>query len=75
MTKTFVRTDRTWPGPGEWRCVVIDGQRTARLGCPGCHYGAVLDHEIDAKGRVSPSVACPNCSYHESGVVLEGWVP
>lgn len=30
-------------------------------------------HEIDDDGRVTPSVQCPQCDYHETGVVPEGW--
>ena len=71
---TFRPTEATWPKPGQYRRVVSDGQVTARLCCPKCHYQAVLDHEIDAEGRVTPSVECPDgCGYHETGVVLEGW--
>ncbi len=41
--------------------------------CPGCGVTMRLDHEVDAAGVISPSLDCPLCSYHESGVVLDGW--
>ncbi len=41
--------------------------------CPGCKVPGVLDHEVDAEGNVTPSVDCPECEYHETGVKLIGW--
>lgn len=56
--------------------VRVDGKSTARLGCPGCGLTALLDdHEIDHVGNVTPSVDCPSCDYHETGVLLIGWEP
>lgn len=43
--------------------------------CPGCKTRMPLEHTISAKGVVTPSLDCPRCVYHESNVVLEGWVP
>lgn len=50
--------------------------------CPACGGLAQLDHEVDASGRVTPSLACPQiddrtqpqrpCSYHRI-VTLDGW--
>lgn len=76
--KELQRTERTWPVGGYWRRIVVDGQVTARIGCPECHYVATLeDHEISDKGEVTPSVLCPNhgCRYHAVGVVLVDWEP
>lgn len=57
------RDPGTWLGTvgGIWVC------------CPRCERVAQLDHEVDDEGRVTPSVDCPVCSYHESGVVLADW--
>lgn len=44
------------------------------LRCPRGHI-AYLDHEINEKGEVSPSVQCPKCDFHESGLILEEWTP
>ncbi len=61
---------------GTWYPITLGegGRRCARLACPGCGTSGTLeDHEIDDAGNVTPSVACSECSYHEVGVVLEGW--
>ncbi len=44
-----------------------------QLCCPDGHI-ALLDHEIDSKGRVTTSVECPGpkCTWHVN-VTLEGW--
>ena len=42
------------------------------LRCPKGHV-ARLDHGIDAKGVVSPSVQCPKCDFHESNLTLDGY--
>ena len=66
--------------PGEWKPILVSDQsvggrrRSARMACPGCGTtGTLQDHGIDDEGRVTPSVDCTQCEYHESGVVLEGW--
>ena len=41
--------------------------------CPQCENECPLDHTVDAKGNVDPSLNCPNCPYHET-VRLVGWV-
>jgi len=40
--------------------------------CPGCNLKAYLDHDVAADGTVTPSLDCPECSFHEH-VKLEGW--
>jgi hypothetical protein len=75
----FQRTvNKHWPARGEWTRVTLDGKFTARIKCPDCCYIGLLDHEISMGGNVTPSVQCPGfggkCSYHESGVVLVGWL-
>ena len=41
--------------------------------CPGCGLVASLsDHKIDENGRVTPSVDCPDCEFHEF-IKLKGW--
>ena len=58
----------------DWHKITADGKETARVRCPKCQEWATLDHEIDAVGRVTPSLVCPNesCDFHEN-VVLAGW--
>lgn len=41
--------------------------------CPNGHV-AVLDHEVSLKGEVTPSIQCPKCEFHESGVILDGFI-
>ena len=43
------------------------------LRCPNGHV-ASLDHGINVLGVVSPSVKCPKCGFHESNLVLEGYL-
>jgi hypothetical protein len=60
--------------PGTWHPITADGKPSARMACPGCGAnGSLTDHEIDSEGRITPSVDCTQCDYHEVGVVLEGW--
>ena len=61
---------------GTWLRVVLDGQATARIGCPTCgECPALGDHEIAPDGTVTPSAVCPTgCGFHEH-VKLEGWEP
>ena len=40
--------------------------------CPGPGEGLPLDHDIASDGRVSPSLDCPLCEYHEF-VELADW--
>lgn len=48
----------------------------AILCCPGCKRLMTIgrNHQVDASGRVSPSLVCPfaPCSFHEF-VVLDAW--
>lgn len=73
MTVFTKSADRD-PLPGEYVKVVLDGEVTARLGCPGCGRPALLDHEIDSYGNVTPSVECgyDDCDFHETGTLV-GW--
>lgn len=61
---------------GAWIRVTSDGTPTARMACPECGaQGTLTDHEISPTGAVTPSVLCTGegCSYHKTGVTLEGW--
>ncbi len=62
------------PDEGEWTERHTNGERTARIRCPGCgEFGSLENHEIAADGSVSPSVVCPtDCGFHEL-VKLENW--
>lgn len=52
---------------------IMSGQATPAIRCPVCNHIAVLaDHTISANGRVSPSVVCPDCGFHEF-LTLAGW--
>lgn len=74
-TTRFERTTRTWPRPGEWRPVVIRGQRAVRLGCSCCYTYIVRLEDLHADGTLVEHVACPSCGVSAGGMVLEGWVP
>lgn len=72
-------SDRVIPRSNWWTL----GQTTPRwridrlpimVKCPGCDRAMLLDHEIGADGLISPSLDCPLCPYHQSGVTLEEWV-
>jgi hypothetical protein len=57
------------PREGMWN--MHGGMRTLR--CPVCHCCPTVDnHSIADDGRVSPSVVCPLCTFHEY-IVLDGW--
>jgi hypothetical protein len=60
--------------PGTWRHGTSDGSPTAFFRCPQCPtLGALAGtHDIAADGTVTPSVVCPNCSFHE-WIKLDGW--
>ena len=64
---------RPWKqGPPEAPAKLRD---TAAIQCPRCHCCfSVVNHKIDARGNVSPSVVCPHkgCTFHEF-VRLVGW--
>jgi len=60
---------------GMWLPVKIDGQLSARIGCPKCGESpSLFDHTIGADGTVTPSAVCPvkGCDFHEF-VKLVGW--
>lgn len=63
IRKSFLRTK------GTWHTVFIGkGKETVKLYCPDCgKAGDLGEHEIDADGKVTPSVVCPNedCNFHE----------
>lgn len=42
------------------------------LACPNGHVARLDQHEIDASGRVTPSVQCPICDFHQN-IELAGW--
>lgn len=52
-----------------WRNAII-------VCCPLCGLQTLLDHEVDASGAVTPSVACPSrgCGWHQH-VRLKAWRP
>lgn len=57
---------------GQWS-KTTDGEVVVR--CPGCgQIGFLDDHDdIEADGKVMPSLACPkDCGFHEF-VILEGY--
>ena len=63
-----------FPAPGTWRLGSSDGHRTAFFRCPKCRaYGALAGtHEVAADGKVTPSMVCPNCDFHE-WITLDAW--
>jgi hypothetical protein len=65
---------KNWQAPGTWRPGTSDGEPTAFFHCPMCLTVGSLHgtHEIAADGKVTPSVVCPNCEFHE-WISLVGW--
>ena len=55
MSHTFTENDL--------RVGTLDGRIIVRLRCPGCGVWGLVD-EDQLSGRVS--LACPNCSFHET---------
>jgi len=53
---------------------IYKGSRQVDFRCSNGHIGT-LDHVIDDKGNVSPSVVCPRngCAFHET-ITLIGWI-
>lgn len=41
--------------------------------CPECGVEASLDHDVAPDGKVSPSLDCQACDFHDFAI-LEGWV-
>jgi hypothetical protein len=60
-------------GALKWWLVKLDGKTEVKLTC-GNGHPALLDHEVDDNGVVTPSVDCPveGCGFHEH-VTLGGW--
>lgn len=68
-------SNKTFPAPGTWRPgKTPDGKRTAFFRCPKCPTIGSLagTHEIADDGKVTPSMVCPNCDFHEF-ITLESW--
>lgn len=66
-----------WETPGTWIPlwqVADEPPHNAVIVCPECHGPLVLDHVIDAQGRIQQAVLClyPGCAFHEP-IVLDGW--
>jgi len=72
----LTKTDKlTSAEPGTWSANEIDGKKVTVMSCPKCgKLGSLNDHTIDDKGRVTPSVICPEsaCGFHDT-VKLLGW--
>lgn len=66
---------KDWQAPGTWRHGTSDGVRTAFFRCPRCPTVGSLagTHQVDVGGKVTPSLVCPNCDFHE-WVSLVGWL-
>ena len=73
----ILKQGEPFEGKGLWKGATRDGKRTANVSCPTCGKTASLSgHDIDAAGKVTPSLVCPynDCTFHEH-VELEGWTP
>lgn len=71
MTRSFPKESFAYPGT--WQLVKTKNEPSASFVCPDCgFFGSLLDHQIAEDGTVSPSVDCPDCSFHEH-IRLEGW--
>lgn len=42
------------------------------LRCPNGHI-SILNHDIDINGKITPSVQCPKCNFHESDLILDNY--
>lgn len=60
--------------PLTWFPVHSGDRMTAEVVCGTGHAGLIDEHDIDEHGRVTPSVVCTDCDWHEF-IVLEGWPP
>lgn len=61
--------------PGSWWGYdAPNGRFVVHVTCPQCGRRAGLDHEVNEKGLVSPSLACPfdGCGFH-GYVLLQDW--
>lgn len=61
-------------GPLTWRPLVDGEKLSASMRCNEGHYGILTDHTIHSDGRVTPSVVCPYCDFHDTVFLVE-WVP
>ncbi len=72
------RAGMMWPRPATWGLIRRSeeaGGPAAFVTCSSCEKSASLSgHKIDADGKVTPSLACPEpgCDWHVF-VTLEGW--
>ena len=59
---------------GHWRSGISAGRRSASISCPACgRIASLRNHDIDADGKVTPSLVCAyECGFHEY-VILKGW--
>ncbi len=70
---------RNVPGGG-WHHVMhraskdVPAQAIPSVYCPKCGSEGMLDHDIDAEGKVTPSLVCPHeeCGFHDY-IQLMGW--
>lgn len=71
---TVLRHDPALSEPGTWAAHdAADGRFVVHVACPQCGRPAALDHEINAKGLVTPSLVCGHgCGYHGYGL-LQDW--
>lgn len=61
--------------PGTYKEFYIPGSHkvSANLTCPECgHVMSLINHTIQYHGKVTPSVKCPRCSFHDN-VELGSW--
>ena len=61
--------------PGTWKGVQLaNGERSATLTCPNGHLAVLKQHSINAAGKVTPYMVCPEpgCDFHAM-VRLDGW--
>lgn len=65
----FARTKGSW-------FFTINALRNNVLGtvafCPECGHGFGLQHQIDDKGVVTPSLRCPSCDWHCAIAIMGG---
>ena len=48
-----------------WKYVQRDEHPLIKMKCPKCEvWGDLLDHSINNKGFIEPSVICPECDFH-----------
>ena len=42
------------------------------LVCPGCGARVALNHDVADDGKITPSLDCPSCEFHDYARLL-GW--